>query len=336
MAAHVLVAALLGLGVFSATAVAHPRRPFRLAFGAPTKDPGRSWAYGAHRGHEVLLGFTREQPSAQVNQWDMAATQLFRHLTTADMDRLLCWVRMPSLLLGLEVSAPPEGPSNAAITGRRDVDQRLAVHALAHTWAVDAGIRIAERLARTRATLPPLPWEQSTAAALEALARARSLQFDRTHLAVTGTHGDLGLSVALTTSPPLYGNPSAGLGYAIGITARYASLGAGLRVFPERGIPGLTKMFLKDAKLGDPIFDDAFIVQADAPTALAWIFTPEVRARLVTMVARSTSVSVDDTQVTMQLGAQTVEPVSLGYALEDVVGTAHALVRARASSARRA
>ncbi len=353
-----------------------------MAVGAESSDPDHSWAYGTHRGHEVLLGFSRERPSAQTNQWDVAAMQLFRTLTTADMDRLLCWVRMPSLLLGLSVSAPAEGLSSAVLTGNPDVDKRFVARALAPAavpqlfaragdggdaldlmlsavdggaalqvedtfvtlammrpredaawlaWAVDVCVRIADRLARTRATMPPLPWHAATADAFDALARARSFQFDRTHLSVTGAEGELEVLVSLTTSPPSYGNIGGPLAYAIVLTARYPALGAGLRVFPERAVSGLMKMFLKDAKVGDPSFDDAFIVQADVPSALAWLFTPEVRARLVTMVARSTSVSVDDTQITMHLTPQAADPASLSYALDDVLGAAHALTRARAA-----
>ncbi len=351
-----------------------------MAVGGPATDPDQSWAYGTHRGHEVLLGFTRERPSAQTNNVDIAAMQLFHHLTTKDMERFFCWVRMPSLLLGLEVGAPPEHPSNAMLTGQPNVDKKLSVRALAPlavsplfaragdggdaldlvlaaadsgaairiedtfisiamlrpredaawlSWAVDACVRIADRLARTRASMPALPWEEATAAAFDALARARAFQFDRTHLRVTGAHGQIQVEVSLTTSPPPYGDFGGKLGYAIEIVARYPALGTGLCVFPERGIPGLVKFFLKDAKLGDPRFDDAFIVQAENPAVLACLFTPEVRARLVAMVARSASLSLDDTHITMHLGPQTLDPASLGYAMDDVVGAAYALVQAR-------
>jgi hypothetical protein len=380
MAAHVLVAPFLGLGVFTSVGAAHPRRPFRNALGAPTADPNRSWAYGTHRGHEMLLGFTREKPSAQVNQFDIAAMQLFQHIASAGLSRLLCWVRMPSLLLGLEVGAPVEHVSNAQITGNPSVDGKLSVCALAppavpmlfgaagdaldlvmgavnggaairiedtfvtlammrphedaewFKWATDTCIRIAERLQAARASMAPLPWEPATAAALEALANARSFRFDRARLSVTGTSGDLGVEVCLSTSPPPFGDPGRQLAYAIDIVARYQPMGAGLRVFPERSVSGLTKMFLKDAKVGDAAFDSTFIVQADAPNALAQLLTPEVRARLVTMAARSPFVSADDSQIAMQLGTQAADAASLGYALDDVLGAAHAVLNAARAS----
>jgi hypothetical protein len=387
MAAHVLVAPSLGLGVFASAAAAHPRRPFRNALGAPTADANRSWAWGTHRGHEVMLGFSRERPSAQVNQWDVAAMQLFRHIETAGLARLLCWIRMPSLLLGLEIEAPPEHPSNAQLTGNPTVDSKFSVRALAppavpalfardpraqgageaidmmlgaigggaairiedtfitlammrpqddaewFKWAVDLGVNLAERLAHARAAMPPPPWEPATAAALEALARARGFQFDRAHLAVKGASGDLGVEIGLSTAPPPYGNLPDRLAYAIDIIVRYRPLGAGLRVFPEHSVTTLTKVFIKDAKVGDEAFDKAFIVHADAPNALSRLLTPEVRGRLVTMAARSPFVSADDSQISMQLGTQAADATSLGYALDDVLGAAHALVAA-ASGAR--
>ena len=137
MPAHLTVASWLGLGVYaSATRHVHdPRRPFRRGLGAPGGDPNLSVAYGTHRGHEVLLGFTRDRPGASAVNIDPIG-ELIGALARGDVVGHYCMIRVaPSLLLGLVVhehrseSGHPSLPR--APTGQPAFDARFDVYALA-------------------------------------------------------------------------------------------------------------------------------------------------------------------------------------------------------------
>ena len=384
--AHITVASRLGLGVYTpADRYVHDTRlPFRRVVGGPVVDPGFSVAYGTHRGHEVILGFTRERPSASIaNQFPVWT--LFDAIVQGDTVGHYALIRVaPSLLLGLRAGKHPEGLrlsstdyglQSVVATGQPAFDERFSVRALApmcvpgifarkgdggdivdvavaahdakvgvniedacvsiglarsledaesFAWALDAGIRIAERLASARAALPPPPWEAAIAAALEALAKARSLTFERARLAASGSTAQISTSVALTTTLPSSRLPS----YAIEIAAYYPALGVRLSVYPQHVVPGLVKFFLRDVEVGDAPFDKAFIVNAEKSAPVGAWLGPVVRARMLSMVSQAAWVNLDHERVALYLHASVQDPAMLAYAYDDVVAVATNLSRA--------
>jgi hypothetical protein len=196
-------------------------------------------------------------------------------------------------------------------------------------WAVDAGIRIADRLAAARTTVPPPPWEPPFAAALQALAQSRSLRFDRARLAVSGSAAEVAMDVSLTTTVHSQSDPT----YAIEVTGRYPPLDVKLSAFPAKGVTGIAKMFLREAKTGDAAFDDAVWVSADKGAPVASWFGPEVRTRMRSMVAQALSVNVDQERVVLQLPPTVQDPEALAYAYDDVATVACGLSRAVRGSA---
>jgi hypothetical protein len=356
--AHVTLAGSLGLGLYAAGRVpAHPARPFRAVLAGPVVTPLQSWAHGTHRGREVLLGFTHESQSASAAQVDPIGT--FLGLFEKDLDLQHCMVRIaPSLLVGLDAKAdsgrwsadallPACLPYLFARTGDGgDVEDLVAAVrqakcslALGDTfvhltkgmpredaswlaWAVDVGVRLADRLVRSRAAMPPMPWEPAIAASLEALARARALAFDRARLAVSGSAGDVATSIALSTLPAPERR------YVLEATASYAPLGVGLNVFPQRAVGSFVHAFLRDIEVGDPAFDATFVVQTRDKSHAARLLLPDLRQHLLAMASRAPLLRVEDDQIVLQLPPSATDPTSLGYALDDVTTAAHLLLRA--------
>jgi hypothetical protein len=190
-------------------------------------------------------------------------------------------------------------------------------------WAVDIGIRIADRLAAARTNVPPPPWEPPFAATLQALAQARALRFDPARLAVTGSAAEVTMEVSLTTTA-WAGDPA----YAIDVAGLYPPLGVLLSVFPAKGVTGIARAFMRAAKTGDAAFDDAFWVNADKGAPVASWFGPEVRARMRSMLAQAISVNVDDDRAVLRIPPTVQDPAALAYAYDDVAAVACGVSRA--------
>ena len=357
--AHVTLAASLGLGVYAA---GHRTRAPRSSVPRGARRAGRRSppVVGTRdvprpRGP---LGFTHERQSASAAQVDPLGT--FLGLFEKDLDLQQCMVRIaPSLPPRARREADPERTSADALlpaclphlfarTGDGgDVEDLVAAVRQAKSvlemgdtfvrlrkgmpredtswlaWAVDIGVRIADRLVRSRAKRCRHCRGSRRSLHRSRASRAlRSLAFDRARLAVTGSAGDVATAVALSTLP------APDRRYVLEATASYAPLGVGLCVFPRRAVGGFVHAFLRDIDVGDPAFDAAFVVQTRDKSHAARLLLPELRQHLLAMASRAPLVRLEDDHIMVELPPNVTDPASLGYALDDVATAAHLLLRA--------
>lgn len=151
--------------------------------------------------------------------------------------------------------------------------------------ALDGVTMIAERLKLARARLGPAPWELEAATSWGAFATRYSMQFDRERLRVHGPlEGSkaevriLGGAVPRTQVRVRFPNPL-GLGLYVGLGQ----------------VSGIAKFFgAQDIEVGDPAFDQAFVVRGGPESVVRQVLHAQMRAELLAFAARGARVTVTD------------------------------------------
>ncbi len=81
----------------------------------------------------------------------------------------------------------------------------------------------------------------------------------------------------------------------------YPPLGIGLSLRREHAFGRLTKLFgAQDVEVGDPVFDEAFLIKTSDPARAAALLTPAVRDSLLRLLATYPQVQVDDSQISLE------------------------------------
>lgn len=197
---------------------------------------------------------------------------------------------------------------------------------LAMSWVVEPGLlgpalarvgRIAEALLAQRAALPA-PWESGLHAGWAAVAARWSLAFDPRGPSLSGDVRGLFVEVVPRSSEPGQLLTEVRVSFA-------RPLGVRLVLTRERSgllgrLGGLIQKFNgpQDIRVGDPAFDDAFVIQGEPEHAVRALLGPEVRRRLLAACARFDTVSVGDQHLAGWVSA----PVTAAEQLDALLRTA--------------
>lgn len=76
-----------------------------------------------------------------------------------------------------------------------------------------------------------------------------------------------------------------------------------------------TALGMDDHALGDPVFDDAYVVRGNHAAVLRRLWTPQTRARMMADAVADTTVTADAEKVTMIGGGRWVDPVPMVEAM---------------------
>jgi hypothetical protein len=180
--------------------------------------------------------------------------------------------------------------------------------------ALDGVTMIAERLKLARARLGPAQWELDAAAAWGAFATRYSMQFDRERLRVSGPlEGSkaevriLGGAVPRTRVRVRFPNPL-GLGLYVGLGQ----------------VSGIAKFFgAQDIEVGDPAFDQAFVVRGGPESMVRQVLHAQMRAELLGFASRGARVEIQDDRLEAWLPGMLFK----GQELDELLMRAMAVVR---------
>ena len=196
----------------------------------------------------------------------------------------------------------------------RIVRESYALHANTVGPPIDSVVTIAERLQAARLRLGPARWELDAAAVWGAFSARCSLAFDRDRLRLHGTLEGCRVDVRLIGEPV----PKTLL------KVRYPKpLGIGLFIGPGH-VLGLFKLFgVQDIELGDPVFDEAFIVKGNPEAVVKQVVHAEMRRELMGLAARRLAVTVFDDHLEVSAFGMVMD----GPALDELLLRGMAVVR---------
>ena len=107
------------------------------------------------------------------------------------------------------------------------------------------------------------------------------------------------------------------------------ALGIGLRLERQDAFPSLAELLgMQDIRIGDPTFDARFIVRGQPEPAVRAALTPEVRAPLVELQERASSLTVEDDHLRADAAWLVSEPEHLHAAITAIAQAGMALSRA--------
>lgn len=199
--------------------------------------------------------------------------------------------------------------------------QGASSHAPWLQWAIDLVARGTAELEQARQHVPPASPLAPYAAAWAAYARARGLHGLDSPLCMWGTIDGLNvLAYAVRTGR---------LAYALNVTLKFPRrLGLGLLVRPQQSLDGLAKLFgAQDHVLGDPPFDQAFIVKAlDVAQARATLDAP-LRAALLALQSSVGPVTLADDGLSVRVPYVPRDPSAIPRLVQHLTGVAEAVAR---------
>jgi hypothetical protein len=119
------------------------------------------------------------------------------------------------------------------------------------------------------------------------------------------------------------------LHYALHVTLRFPRpLGIGLLVRPSQSFDGLAKFFgAEDRVLGDPPFDQAFVVKAVSHEAALAILDAPLRAALLGLHASVGRVVLADDSIGVQLSHLPADPSLVPRLVHHLGGVAEAIIK---------
>jgi hypothetical protein len=124
--------------------------------------------------------------------------------------------------------------------------------------------------------------------------------------------------------------------YGLRVWVRFPRpLGAGLHVRPKASFDGLAKLFgAQDHLLGDPPFDDAFVVKAPSAAIAASILDAPLRAALLGLYGSLGPITLSDEGLGVELPYVPAEPSLVPRLVHHLTGVAETIV-SRARTAER-
>lgn len=207
-----------------------------------------------------------------------------------------------------------DGGFTLACAGGDDDERWLA-------WALRTAAHVARAMNEARRHVPPAARLAAARDAWAAYARTLGLTGMDTPLCMWGR-----LEGTIVTA---YATRVREHEYETEVLAAYPEpLGLGLFVRPARTLDGLSALFGgEDHELGDERFDDAFVVKASRPEALADALGAEVRALLLELLERSSTVHVRDDGVTVRSSSKAHDPSEIPRLLDSAKAIADAVFR---------
>jgi hypothetical protein len=114
----------------------------------------------------------------------------------------------------------------------------------------------------------------------------------------------------------------------------YDSLGLGLRLTPQHALHRIARFFgAQDVEVGDEEFDDAFVIKADDPTAVALFLTPSRRLGLLRLFSTYRRASVEDDAITVTTSGMERKQEKLESTMRRAVAAARRLTDADGADA---
>ncbi len=183
---------------------------------------------------------------------------------------------------------------------------------------------VAAHVAARRGTLPSDAGEAALLATWRGVADAERLAFDDARLAISGSMGGVQVRLGVETEGTE--------GYTLLSLEAPRSLGLGLRLSKQGALQFVAGWFgSQDVKVGDPAFDDAFVVKASAePSVKALLASnPAARHALVGFASHSTELVLDDERLVVRWPG-----IADGAALQGALVAARAIAPVLAPSHR--
>lgn len=199
-------------------------------------------------------------------------------------------------------------------------DRSVRVH-LAHPLSsadqlhalVDAMMHVAANIEEARRDVEPPGALEASADAWATLAEAKGLDLEPWLPALSGTLAGRHVVLAPDRS---------GAGYTAELRLRFRPHPElGFRLRPQVAPDGYWSVG-QDIQVGDPTFDDAFVIKGYDPAAIRALLGPEARRHLLALAARG-PIAIDDRTLILQ-GLPT-DPTELGAVLDEAAAAADEL-----------
>ncbi len=186
--------------------------------------------------------------------------------------------------------------------------------------ARDGAVELARRLHAARAEIGPTSAEQTIATAWKQVADARRLTLDlasqRLYGRVDGMHVEVEAQLRQNARVTRF------------VVRFDRALGVGLRLTRQGALTGLGRMLgMQDITVGDPLFDERFVVKGQPEAAVRALLTPEVRARLVELQAQASELDVADDHLAAEVGWLVHDPAVLDASLAAIAAAGAALAQ---------
>ena len=116
---------------------------------------------------------------------------------------------------------------------------------------------------------------------------------------------------------------------------RYPSMGTQFELHRQSGLSAITKFFgSQDIEIGDPRFDDTFVVKSDNPDRVAAVITPTRRTTILQLAGAFPGVRISNTKIQWERRGVDKDPAHIVTVVRRLVGAAHIMSdRAGAGSA---
>jgi hypothetical protein len=203
--------------------------------------------------------------------------------------------------------------------------KKIVYDARAIDHALSVAVYLADRLQFARRNAPPAQWEQTLTEGWSQVASSRSMIFDRERAELSGRMAGIDVSISVSIEDGKFRTNFA------------ASLGelpvAGLRLFPQGGAERIARWLgMEDVQIGDPEFDQRFVVQGQPAQKVSRLFTRELSQQLLLMLSKASWVGIENNRLRMAVGGMIVEGSLLSLPLDDLTRAAQLLLWARGTA----
>lgn len=184
--------------------------------------------------------------------------------------------------------------------------------------AVDNAVELSRRLVSARDALGPSHLERVIGEVWRAIAEARGLSLHADRNMLSGRTEGVHVEVHAAQHGDVYRTT---------FLVRFdRTLGIGLRLERQAGLSRLGALVgMQDIETGDAAFDKRFVVKGQPESAVRTALTPEVRARLVSLQAHASSLTVEDDHLRADVGWLVSEPEHLNGAIAAIAQAGAAL-----------
>jgi len=183
---------------------------------------------------------------------------------------------------------------------------------------VDNAVELSRRLVSASDVLGPSHLERVIGEVWRAIAEARGLSLHVDRNMLSGRTEGVHLEVHAAQHGDVYRTT---------FLVRFdRALGIGLRLERQAGLSMLGALVgMQDIETGDAAFDKRFVVKGQPESAVRAALTPEVRARLVSLQAHASSLTVEDDHLRADVGWLVSEPAHLNGAIAAIAQAGAAL-----------
>ena len=186
--------------------------------------------------------------------------------------------------------------------------------------ALDSAVDLARRLLAARETVGPSSAEHAVSTVWRDVAASLGFQLDVANTRMQGRAE--GMHVEVDTQLRQRRRWTV-------FTVRFdRQLGVGLSLTRQGSLSALTKLFgAQDIELGDPVFDQRFVVKGSPEPRVRALLTPTVRALLVDLQGHATQLEVADDRLSAHLAWLVSDPAWLGSGIVAVARAGAALAQ---------